>query len=343
MKRPDRKQLFSVLFFFLVFGATVWYVFHDENISQIWYLLGTARLCYVIPAILFVICFILGESVVIFYLTRSLGTKARFFHCCLYSFIGFFYSAITPSASGGQPMQLLAMRRDGISGAASTVVLAIVTITYKLVLVLLGVGVLVFRPESIVVYLDDVEPLMYLGLTLNTVFIAFLLIAVFHPHLARIVGLGCFSLVSRIRPFRDPERIRSRLDAMIANYSSAASFFRAHPLIILNVFVITLIQRLLLFSVVWFTYLAFGLRGESAPVMILLYAMIAVAVDMLPLPGGMGISETLFLEIFEPAFGEALVVPGLMLCRGISYYTQLLISAVMTCLSRFFLGSRKRK
>ena len=62
----------------------------------------------------------------------------------------------------------------------------------------------------------------------------------------------------------------------------------------------------------------------------LLYGMISVAVDMLPLPGGMGISETLFSSIFLPIFGAELVLPGMILCRGISYYTQLLISAIMT-------------
>ena len=31
-----------------------------------------------------------------------------------------------------------------------------------------------------------------------------------------------------------------------------------------------------------------------------------VSVDMLPLPGGMGISESLYLVMFAPVFGEAL-------------------------------------
>ena len=69
--------------------------------------------------------------------------------------------------------------------------------------------------------------------------------------------------------------------------------------------------------------------------------MISVAVDMLPLPGGMGISENLFLTIFEPLFGAALVLPGMMICRGISFYTQLLISAVMTAAASFIIREKK--
>lgn len=341
MKNPIPKKLLSTLFFIVVFVLTFWYVFHDENLNQVLYFLGTARMCYIIPAVIFVIFFILGESVVIHYLLGKLGTKVSFFHCSLFSFIGFFYSSITPSASGGQPMQVVAMHRDGISGAVATVVLGIVTITYKLVLVLLGCTVLLFRPEGIMRYLEDVEPLMYLGLLLNVAFIVFLLMVVFWPSLVRSCANGLFRLIHRIRPFSNPEKVSARLEETISSYSGTAAFFRENPRIIVHVFFITLLQRMCLFTVVWFTYRAFGLRGESPFVIIMLYAMISVAVDMLPVPGGMGISETLFLSIYEPIFGEALVLPGMMICRGIGYYTQLVISAVMTGFAHLFLRQKK--
>lgn len=340
MKKLTGKRLLSILFFFGILALTIWYVFHDENLSQISLYLSDANLWYVVPAVGAVIAFIVGESVVICYLLHKLGTQPKFWHCCLYSFIGFFYSAITPSASGGQPMQVVAMRRDGIPGAVSTVVLAIVTITYKLVLVLLGIAVLVFRPASIVRYLDGVEPLMYLGLTLNVVAIAFLLMAVFHPGAARACMTLFFKIVNKIRPFRNPEKVTQRIENSVNQYSGTAAFFKDNPRIITHVFLMTLVQRFCLFSVMWFTYHAFGLSGESGFVVIMLYAMISVAVDMLPLPGGMGISETLFLAIFEPILGEALVIPGMIVCRGISYYTQLLISAIMTGVSQFVIRDR---
>lgn len=341
MKKEWKKKLFSALFFIAVFLLTFWYVLHEDNPKEVLYYLSTAELGYIVPAVFFVIAFILGESVVIHYLLKALGTASKFFHCCLYSFIGFFYSAITPSASGGQPMQMLAMHRDGIPGAVSAVVLGIVTVTYKLVLVLIGLAVLIIRPASVMVYLEEVEALVYLGLVLNVVFVIFLLAVIFNPALVRSAAKGLFSLVNRIRPFSNPDNVMYRLESVISSYSGTAAFFKENPRIIVHVFFITLVQRFCLFSVVWFTALAFGLHGQSPVVMILLYAMISVAVDMLPLPGGMGISETLFLTIFDPIFGEDLIVPGMMICRGISYYTQLIISAVMTGFAHFFLKEKR--
>ena len=343
MAKQTRRRIGSAVFFFSILALTLWYVFRGENLSQVADCLSDANLGYVALAVAAVIAFILGESVVIFYLLRRLGAKPKFSHCSLFSFVGFFYSAITPSASGGQPMQVLYMRRDGISGAVSTVVLAIVTITYKLVLVVVGLAVMLLRPPAVMACLDGVDALVYLGLGLNVVFIAILLTAVFHPSAIERTMTLLFQLAHRLRPFRDPEKAMARVRNSLDHYRDTAAFFKREPMLIAQVFLITLAQRFCLFSVIWFTYLAFGLSGQSAVTMILLHAMISVAVDMLPLPGGMGISETLFLAIFEPIFGPELVLPGMIVCRGISYYTQLLISGIMTGAAQVVFREKKRK
>lgn len=341
MKKKWSKRLLGAAFYFALLALTLWYVFQDESLSQVGHYLSEVQPCYVTLSIVAVVAFILGESVVLRYLLGRLGTKSRFSHCCLFSFIGFFYSAITPSASGGQPMQVVYMRRDGIPGAVATVVLAVVTITYKLVLVAIGVAVLLFRPIAIMERLAEVKILVYLGMGLNVIAITLLLLAVFHPlALERCAG-WLIRVLNRIRPFHNPERVMNRVQSNVNQYRGAADFLKGNPGIILRVMLITLAQRMCLFSVVWFTYRALGLSGQSAVTLVLLNGMISVAVDMLPLPGGMGISETLFVTLFEPLFGAEFVLPGMILCRGISYYTQLLLSGIMTIGAQFFFRGKE--
>lgn len=343
MKKIEWKKVANGLFLAIVFILTLWSVFHDENLEQVLEFLATADPVCIAPGIVCVILFILGESVVICYLLRVLGTKVRFSHCCLYSFIGFFYSCITPSASGGQPMQVVAMRKDKIPVAVSTVVLAIVTITYKLVLVLVGALVLLIRPPMLMTYLEPVESIIYLGMVLNAACITALLLLVFHPNLVRRLAEKLFGMLHQFRPFRKLQTKKDWLEHVIGQYETSAEFYRTHHQVIVKVFLITLLQRCLLFLVTWFTYRSFSLSGHSLPLIVTLQAMISVAVDMLPLPGGMGISENLFLEIFQPVFGEDLVLPGMMISRGISYYTQLIISAVMTMLAPLLTKEKREK
>lgn len=334
------KKWLNALLLAAIFVLTLWSVFGGEDLRQLVDCMQDAKLLYIVLSILCVVLFIVGESVVIAFLLQSLGIRANFGHCCLYSFIGFFYSCITPSASGGQPMQVVAMRKDRIPVAVSTVVLAIVTITYKLVLVVLGLAVMLIRPASVMPHLMSVKGLVWLGMALNVGCIALLLLLVFHPGLLRRGAEWLVRLVGRIRPFRHPEKIHASLEEMVSQYNGAADYYRSHKRVIAVVFLITLAQRAILFLITWLTYRAFGLQGESVLTILLLQAMISVSVDMLPLPGGMGISENLFLEIFEPVFGAALVLPGMVVSRGISYYTQLIISAVMTIASSFIIRDR---
>ena len=58
--------------------------------------------------------------------------------------LDFFYSGITPSATGGRPVRLYYMNKDGNKGSDSTIVLMTVAVIYKIVLVVLGVGMLLF-------------------------------------------------------------------------------------------------------------------------------------------------------------------------------------------------------
>lgn len=80
---------------------------------------------------------------------------------------------------------------DGISEkekipiSVSSVVLMIVTITYKLVLVMLGLFVLFFQPRITDTYMQNVMPVMWLGLWLNVFCVTFMLLLTFHPQLMR--------------------------------------------------------------------------------------------------------------------------------------------------------------
>ena len=343
MKKSAAKRIFNILFLIVVFALTVWSVFGGKDLEQMVEHITTANWSYIIPAIACVLGFILGESLILYYLLRTFGAEVKMSHCCLYSFIGFFYSCITPSASGGQPMQIIAMRKDKIPVAVSSVVLVVVTIIYKLVLVLIGGAVMLIRPVSLMPYLEPVAPIIYLGMALNVVCIAILLMLLFMPNLVRWFALKCLAIINRIRPLKNLQMQKERIDRVVNQYKAAANFFRTHLFVVLNVFVITFAQRLALFFVTWFTYRSFAMSSYSAPVVVSLQAMISVATDMMPLPGGMGISENMFLDIFQPIFGEKLVLPGMVISRGLSYYTQLLISGAMTVVAMFILREKKEK
>jgi hypothetical protein len=335
-----RKMTLNIMFLAFVFSLTAYFIFKDQDIGFIIENIRNTDTRYWILALICVVLFVGSESVIIYYMMHSIRQKVRMTHCLLYSFVGFFFSCITPSATGGQPAQIYFMKKDKIPIPIGTLILMIVTIAYKLVLVALGVLVLVIRPAKVIDYLQPVMGVCYLGLTINIVFVSFMLLLVFHPTLAHKQVAALIKLLGRMRLVRRADHYMLKLEKAMQQYKDVAGFFRTNRIVIWNVLVITVLQRFLLFLVTYLVYRSFGLKGTDFAAIVVLQGMISVAVDMLPLPGGMGISEKLFMEIFVPVFGSV-TLPAMIVSRGFSYYTQLILSAFFTLIAFFTIGRKK--
>ena len=179
-----KRKLFNLLFLLLVFALTLYYVFRGEDVGLIVDTVSSADPMWLAGGIVCVLLFVYGESAILHDLFRTLQIRTGRLVCFLYSGIGFFFSCITPSASGGQPAQVYYMRKDKIPVPVSTVVLMVVTIAYKSVLVLIGIYLLLFQQKYIHRYLVEVLPVFYLGLVLNIICCGAMLVLVFHTTLA---------------------------------------------------------------------------------------------------------------------------------------------------------------
>lgn len=341
MLKSKKKVIGNGLFLIIVFGLTLYGVFHGQDLSEIGETIQKANVWFLIPAVVCVIFFIWGESIIIHYLMNSLSIRLKKWKCFLVSSVGFFFSCITPSASGGQPMQIVYLKKEKIPLPVSTLVLMIVTITYKLVLVMIGLFLLIFQHGFVKKYMQGIMPVFYLGLILNVVCVIILLLLVFHPLLMKGIMTKGYGVLVKLHLMRHKPARLQRLDDSMDLYHETANYLKSHFRVMVYVFIITFVQRIALFAVTYFVYRSFGLHGYGVYDLIMLQAVIAVAVDMLPLPGGMGISEKLFSIIFAPVFGAVLLVPGMILSRGLSYYTELLLSAFMTVAAHFIMGRKQ--
>ena len=162
-----KKTIFNVIFLLVVFAGTMYGVFHGEDIGEIVKILGQVNVLWLIPGVICVVVFIWGESIIIYYMMRTLKIRLKKWTCFLFSSVGFFFSCITPSASGGQPAQIYYMKKEKIPIPVSTLVLMIVTITYKLVLVVVGLWLVLFGQGFIHKYLWSIRHVFYLGTALN--------------------------------------------------------------------------------------------------------------------------------------------------------------------------------
>lgn len=335
-----KKNIANTLFLILIFGLTVYSVFKGQNLHAVMKTIIQVNPWYLLPGVIGVVLFIWGESFIIHYMFGTLQIHEKRWTCFLYSCVGFFFSAITPSASGGQPMQIYYMRKNKIPIPVSTLVLMIVTITYKSVLVIIGLFVVFFQRGFVHKYLEGILPVFYLGVALNVGCCIAMSVLAFHPVLAKGIMMRCLKILEKLKIMKQKPERTIKLAASMDQYNETAAYLRSHMGVIVNVVLITFLQRFALFFVTWFVYKAFGMHGAHIYDVVMLQAIVSVSVDMLPLPGGMGISEHLFLIIFKGVFAAGLLLPGMILSRGIAFYVQLLLSSGMTLFAHLTIGRR---
>ena len=139
-----KKNILNIGFLVLLLVLTFWLVFRDQDLGPILAILGKVPIHFIIIGLILVVCYVCGESVIIKYLLHAVKIKAPLINCIRYSFVGFFFSCITPSATGGQPAQIFYMQRQKIDIPTASIILMLVTIEYKFVLVFIGLALALF-------------------------------------------------------------------------------------------------------------------------------------------------------------------------------------------------------
>ncbi|WP_295116741.1 lysylphosphatidylglycerol synthase transmembrane domain-containing protein [Ruminococcus sp.] len=322
----------NIALILIITFLTLHLIFKEQELPEIIRDLKSADKRWIAGGAAAAVAFVAGESVIIHYMLRVLEQKTSFFRCLKYSFIGFFFSYITPSSTGGQPMQMYHMKKDKIKIGYSTLIMLLITIAYKSVLILMALGFLMFNFGTVEQYAGDMKWLIVLGFVLNLSFIALLLLVFLKPIWARALGIKTVGLLSKLRVIKrkNKDKYTEKVIRICDTYAMGTDYIKKNLAVVFKIFVLTALQRICLFSVTWIVYKAYGLSGTSFIDILTLQIIIAVAVEMLPLPGAAGISEGCFLLTFTEIFGEGLVKPALLINRGITFYLILLIGAVVT-------------
>ncbi len=328
--KKNLKTFLNILFLLALIAATAYFLLKDQELSGIFSAMEKAKPVWLLLAVALVFVFVCSESVIINYMMKPLKEKTRLRTCIKYSFVGFFYSCITPSASGGQPMQLYYMVKDGLSASVSTLVLMVVTIAYKLVLVLTSLIAFIFCGALITDSLGNVVYILIYGIAANILFISAFVILILKPNLAEWLAVKWTSFLAFLHIVKDKEARIERTKNSMSSYREGAQYLLKRPMMFVKIYLITFIQRMALFAVTWCVYRSFGLTGTHLYEILILQTIISLSVDMLPLPGGVGASEASFVVMFKKIFGESLLYPGMLLSRGISYYFLVAVSGVVS-------------
>ncbi len=336
-----KKIVLQAAFLILVMTFTLSSLFRKGEFADFLQNIRYAGVCWIFVALLFLLAYILLESVIIKIIMCTLGEHVPLRHCCKYSFAGFFFYCISPAGSAEQPMQLYFMCRDGCKVSGSVFSLAVITLTFKLTLLLLGGYVWLMR-EQVTGIVSGIQPLCILGFVLTALATAAFAAIICLPNLVGRAASFSIKLLYKIRIIGNPDKWQTKADDFTAKYSQMLAICKRHPFMLMVVMMITIIQRLCFMAVTPASCHALGVTGLGSWDITMVQGMIGLATEMLPLPGGMGVNEYIYLKVLSPVFGDS-TLTTLVVSRGIGFYCQLVLCGLVTAAVCIFSRVKERR
>ena len=331
----NKRNRIGGIILVVLMAVTFWILLRDMPLSKLAGVLGQLRpgwLALGLGLMVFMLC---CEAFCTRQILPCLGHHASLRRCLGYSFVGFYFSAITPSATGGQPAQIYYMSKDGIPAAHGTLNMLLLAMCYQVTLLLFG-GLAALRFPWLLTEMGGGMALLLLyGILVNVGLTAGMLCLMFLPDVAKAICGGVLALLVKLRLVRDEAGAVQKLERQMAEYRQGAQCLRSNPTLPFRLLGCTMLQLAALFSVPYMVYRAFGLNEYGLLELLGAQALLTLAVGSLPLPGAVGASEGGFVRAFRLFFGAGLVTPAVLVSRGISFYSFLLISGGVTLAVHF--------
>lgn len=327
--KKSAKLIRNFILFILLIIITFAVLLKGEDISQILNILGSTKIQYVLIGILCMAVYISCEAINIGRTLKTLNEKSTFIQNLKYALIGFFFSAITPAASGGQPMQVYYMHKDKIAISNSTLALLLNLTSMQIVTIGFALISVCFNYK----YLNGVLIAFFIvGILLNLSALVLLLIAIISKRLSR----GIINFVEKILKFfkvRNIEAKKEKLESELEKYHESAVYIKQNKKIIIQLLLTTLVQFFVYYSVTFWTYKALGMNGANILEITSMQSVLFATVSGIPSPGAVGVTEGAFTEIFRNIYPGAMMSSAILLNRGINFYFFVIFSGIVTIIN----------
>ena len=321
----NKKTIKNLIIFILLIIFTFYIILKDQDIVEITQVLRNVRLEYVVIAIVAMLIYLVLESVNMGRTLKTLNEKSSFIQNFRYVLIGFFFSSITPAASGGQPMQIYYMHKNGISIANSTLSLLINLCSFQIITISFAMISLIFNYKYLT---TGLVWLFVIGVTLNSVALSLLLIGIFSKKLSACLVKISVKILSFFK-IKNIEEKQEKLEKELFKYQGSAAYIKQNIEVMLKTILTTFVQILFYYSIPFWIYSSFGFSEYNIIQIISLQAILYATVSGIPLPGAVGVSEGGFLGIFKNVFTTSTLNSAMILNRGVSFYLFVLISAIL--------------
>lgn len=256
------------------------------------------------------------------------GQKISFRSTLHITYIGSYYSNITPAATGGQPMQVYAFKKRGVPTGISSSALTVKFFCFQAALLTLGAFLWITNAEFVNSCAEGGKWLILTGFIINSVSVLAVVLLAINRNIVRFLIVLILRLGYRFRIVKDLAASSSKADAALDDFKDSVDMLTHHPFHLLILLLISYLHIILLMSVSYCVYRSLGLSTNSYVELLTLQLLLFIAASFTPLPGASGAQEGGFALMFSKIIPGDLLLAALLLWRFCTYYFAILLGLV---------------
>ena len=281
---------------------------------------------YLLLAALSFLSYLAMEALAYRNFLRHLGYRVGFFHCYRYALSDFFFSSVSPGGSAGQLGQYMIMTQDKIESAHALMSLFSFNMVYHMTMIGMAVGALVLGVTQRVAKLPALKVLIIFGLLVQIYCVCLIFFLMFSKRVPDLAE-KFFTFLNRIPFLKRFVAKRESLKKHFEEQKETGEYLAGHPILILQLFLYTIPLFIFYYSVPFFVARALGFHVNWIQV-IAIQSVAMLALESVPLPGGVGLAEGSFLAVYD------MISPGagftmMLLARSINFYLGLSLGALV--------------
>ena len=339
---------FNVIVAVMTVILLVYFIFSDGGVIDLLRSReGIVTWLLVLGLVVFDLNIIVDACVTLIYL-RSQYPRVRFIDALKISCVGVFFSAITPSSTGGQPMQLYLMSKMKIGVGFGSACMTQKFIVYQFVTMAFSIFAIVARFGLFSQAFQGfwASAFIVLGFLVQLGLTAVLLIVCFSERLTGKL-LWLITKILRKLKVKDSDRKISKLNQEFRMFLDSNRMLMQKKKRVVTIYALVFVQVLLILSVPYFIYLAFDIpkmaHAMGQPVgswfdFICIQSFVLFTSNLIPLPGASGGAEAAF-ALYYGSFFTIKTKPAIVAWRFITYYGSLILTAPFS----YFTKGHKQK
>ena len=346
-KKPESsgKRIAWSLLFLLLACLSVWTVTTQAkgfSPRRFWEYIEGSHPWWLCAAFASMLAYIFFDALMVHCLLKGFSHARSLTNCVSYAAADLYFSAITPSATGGQPMEAYYMVKDGVPAIISTVVMLTYLLLYTLSIVIIGFICLIFSPSTFLSFSVLGRVLIAVGAAIQLGLTVLYGMLLWNEGMLRRILHWALRMLHKLHIVRNHEKRRQKLDVTMDEYAQATRLLRGHRKLLWKTLLLNLSRRASHILVTVFCFLAGGGALSQAPRLFAMQSSVVIGASCIPIPGAMGVTDFLMLDGFSSLMDAQQAANLEILARLTSFYICILLCGIIVLVKSAILRLRKK-